>query len=101
MDYKELISKFRSDADCIRKHNMIGWADGYDLAADAIETLLAERDAALSILRGECYACKYVFCGCMDEPCKSCKSFVGAKSGKERDSWELRGPQKEDKHEAD
>lgn len=57
MDYKELIDELRM---------VSSWkcSDCYDCnqcvkAATAIETLLAECDAAITMLHGECHACKH------------------------------------------
>lgn len=94
MDYKELISKFRSEADCIRKHNMIGWADGYDLAADAIETLLAERDAAVERMHGKCVECKYGTKYPWNPPCHRC--IFSGNDNCSKDYWEWRGLKKGD-----
>lgn len=60
MEYKEQIEELRA----LSKHvpeQMCG-GDGKDpleKAADSIETLLAERDAAIGMLMGECHACKH------------------------------------------
>lgn len=86
MNYKELITKFRQEADCIRRNQLASWAAGFDLAADAIETLLAERDAAVEIIsRGEkrCRACIYDDHGIHDFPCCKCRETGGI-----TDYWE-------------
>lgn len=46
MDYKELIRMLRQEARAIRENQIGSWAVGYEQAATAIETLLAEREAA-------------------------------------------------------
>lgn len=88
MDYKELIDELRMVA---------SWniSDCYDCnqcvkAATAIETLLAERDAAVKIIsRGEkrCRACIYNDHGIHDFPCCHCRETGGM-----TDYWEWRGP---------
>lgn len=96
MDYKELIEELR----------MVASWDGicYDCnqcvkAAAALETMLAERDAAVTLTHGKCYACKNKETKYSDEPCSLCK--WGAMRcmvpvAKLQDSWEWRGPQKEE-----
>lgn len=75
MDYKELIRRLD---DC-------GEFDGglLDDAAEAMETLLAERDALIN--RG-CMTCKNKGDRCI---CRSCFRSSGTE-----DCWEWRGPQK-------
>lgn len=51
-DYKELIEQFRKEAQAIRENNMVGWAAGFEKAADAIETLLKEREAVVKMIQG-------------------------------------------------
>lgn len=124
MDYKELI----------RRLDNCGEFDGdlLDAAAEAIETLLAERDesqdklldikaaldmyggeygitsafqkaaerdAAVDGLRGKCTECKYGTKYPWNPPCHRC--IFSGNDNCSKDYWEWRGPQKEDKHEAD
>lgn len=52
MDYKELIAKLEYQAETIRNMNCTTMsAEEFEFAATAIETLLAERDAAIVFLR--------------------------------------------------
>lgn len=94
MDYKELIRRLD---DC-------GEFDGdlLDDAAEAIETLLAERDAAVEDLHGDCRFCKHramrrPFWRC---PCSTCKyedatTFMPEDTATHvNDNWQWRGPQK-------
>lgn len=90
MDYNGLIEQLRNAFP----------VDGYELersvcesAADAIETLLAERDAAVETLRYMgCDVCKYKKVDWSEEPCCSCHRVGGWKDG-----WHWRGPQEEAK----
>lgn len=81
MDYKDLIRRLD---DC-------GGFDGdlLDDAAEAIETLLAERDAALDEFHGLCSRCKHFHPGPLEFPCSDCR-FEGGES----DHWKWRGPTK-------
>lgn len=97
MDYKETIEAMRStDVKVVFSHSID--------AADAIETLLAERDAAVEELRGICWCCangrpmgrigrlrSCTTCDYMKE-----RGILG-NFGKERDCphWQWRGQQKE------
>lgn len=73
MDYKELIKKLREKdgcrCECLR-------------AATAIETLLAERDAAVEELRGECRVCEHRGECLFNDQCGN------------GSNWQWRGPQK-------
>lgn len=98
MDYKELIASLRytvkyGDEDP-REYltNMCGSCEMCDQAADAIETLLVERDALLTVSHGKCELCaNFGKCrsdarariDCLNNRCKS---------------WKWRGPQKGDGH---
>lgn len=85
MDYKELIETLRKkdgcNCECLR-------------AADAIEILLAERDAAVNDLAlcASCATCQYKG-GAIKQPCFMCGTIMPSK-GKTR--WEWRGTKKED-----
>ena len=91
LDCKELIEQLKE------------WNDGKDCivcrATTAIETLLAERDAAVEDLHGVCRACVYSRCFDGEQPCSECTYGTGIMW--DADNWKWRGPQKEDKHEAD
>lgn len=84
MDYKELIDKLREKdgchCECIQ-------------ASDAIETLLAERDAAVEYLShggSRCGCCAYNYHSIHDYPCKHCKETGGMS-----DYWEWSGLKKD------
>lgn len=84
MDYEDLIYRLRKTAqngDVCRKCPLC-----ID-AADAIEILLTERDAAIKCLRnaGRGY-CKYQECEFNKYPCIDCKS-----NGGKEDKWEFIG----------
>lgn len=84
MDYKELIRRLD---DC-------GEFDGdlLDDAAEAIETLLAERDAAMEDLRlvADCTSCKW---HPFDSSCDAC---LECSCENENVAWQWRGPTKGD-----
>lgn len=102
MDCKELIEQLRNAFQ----------ADGYELehsvcesAADAIEILLAERDAAVEDLRGRCWCCVH---GKPWEPAGPLSKLTGCEhlsefgvlargGGKCKCTyWEWRGPQNDE-----
>lgn len=84
MDCKDLIDTMRGDS--------IGLiiARAHD-AADTIETLLAERDAAIKSLHGVCGECEHRGSSFPRFPCDAC-SIRGTGL---IDRWKWRGPQKE------
>lgn len=86
MDYKELIDILRytaSEGDVCRE------CPQCIEAADAIETLLAERDALMNDLEGRCDVCKNRSVCLFDEKRRSgCVN---------RSHWQWRGPQKGEK----
>lgn len=85
MDCKELIEQLRDENNC----NVLDYIED---AATAIETLLAERDAAVEIISSggkRCRACVYNDRGIHDFPCCHCRETGGM-----TDYWEWRGPQK-------
>ena len=81
MDYKELIEQLRDESNC----DVLDYVDD---AADAIETLLAERDSVMKDLHGDCDKCRYF--GLSAHPC--CHCYI---NGGMFDYWQWRGPQKE------
>lgn len=83
MDYEKLIKRLRKYADFGAK--LVVCED----AATAIETLLAERDAAVKELHGRCSKCKHFSSGILEFPCTDCRFERGTS-----DHWEWRGPQK-------
>ena len=87
MDYKETIEAMRStDVKVVLCHSLD--------AADAIETLLAERDAAVEELsrRPHHSTCKH------GEHCDYISAITGFLDCYSCDEWEWRGPQKGDVH---
>lgn len=100
MDYKELIAQLRDESNC----DVLDYVDD---AADAIETLLAERDAAVDDLRGNCWCCAngkpWEKAGPLSKMtcCEHLKEWGAvAISGKacKCQHWQWRGPQKEAEH---
>lgn len=89
MDYKELIDRLKNIRFLYADNGLKCESICKD-AATAIETLLAERDAAVEELRGRCSKCKHLRSGILEFPCADC-CFESGKS----DHWEWRGPQKE------
>lgn len=98
--YKELLEQLRN----IVNHgdeqpaeyctNRCGGCDACDKSIDAIETLLAERDAAIAdIFQSSdslCNVCKY-FPDDFSPICFSCTQIGGLNN-----NWQWRGPQKHD-----
>lgn len=109
MDYKELIGRLRRVSCVYADGKVFNAATGIE-AATAIETLLAERDAAVEDLRGMCWCCAN---GKPLEKAGPLNRMTGCKhlaeagvlacGGRNQkcQHWQWRGPQKEDKHEAD
>lgn len=86
MDYKELIDKLRGEAFFIRVNGLDGWSTGFSRAADVIETLLEERDAAIREIAKGCDNCKYSDLYAEEEPCRNCHVNFS--------KWEWCGPMK-------
>lgn len=80
MDYKELINKLRYSRVC---------SDDIAEAATAIETLLAERDAAMKFIPKVCSACKHWDAGECNAPIAGGECVFNL-----RQAWQWRGPQK-------
>lgn len=95
VDYKELIKNLREEAVHQRvvfgTHGVSCQLEG---AADAIETLLAERDAAVEELsrRPHHSTCKY------GENCDYISAITGFPDCYSCDEWEWHGPKKGDTH---
>lgn len=95
MNYKELIERLRKQNQSFAAYNIQELPSVLEDASTAIETLLAERDAAVEMLRGQCYACKHNAgwhnigkCGtCMHETARLPK-----KEERQADNWEWSGP---------
>lgn len=110
MDYKDLIKLLRRTVEHGDEEpreyctNRCGGCELCDQAADAIETLLAERDAAVKELRGICWCCVNGRPMGMIGRLRSCttcdymaeRGMLGV-VGREKDCphWQWRGPQKE------
>lgn len=93
MDYKEFIKTLRDEA--LFQRSRFGRdliATELESAATAIETLLAERDAAVEELsrRPHHSTCKY------GENCDYISAITGFPDCYSCDKWEWRGPQKGD-----
>lgn len=85
--------------------NRCGGCDACDKSIDAIETLLAERDAAVEELRGMCWCCangeklKKAPMWSMATTCKYMRELgaLARSGGKCKcQHWQWRGPQKHD-----
>lgn len=91
MDYKKLAERLNAYSAEYQCHGGITAE-----AADAIETLLAERDAAVADIDRYCATCKHFLIfhnECTpDYDCDNpeCKNISGVNTG-----WQWRGPQKE------
>lgn len=72
-DYKELLRLSEKSADAWRDSNEYYQAALLiDSLCEAIETLMAERDALLDAAHGSCYDCAYYKTKMHDEPCVKC-----------------------------
>lgn len=97
MDYKELIELLRRTVEHGNEEpweyctNRCGGCEMCDQAADALETLLAERDAAIDDIQRNCINCAYTESNNSNHtPCE----FIEFCSFAEH--WKWRGPQKQD-----
>lgn len=91
MDYKELIEELHFLSGHVPEQMCDDdGKDPLERAATAIETLLAERDAAMDDLNGQCDKCKFLNISSHDFPC--CHCIV---TGGMNDYWKWRGIQKE------
>lgn len=86
MDYKYLIKLLRHTVEHGDEEpreyctNRCGKCELCDQAADTIETLLEERDAAIKFLKSSkirCDSCAYNYHSIHDYPCKHCKETGG------------------------
>lgn len=93
-DCKVLIAELKELGKDFGAKGLYGFGGVCQDAVVAIEALLAERDAAVTMLRGECHACKYNAgwhnigkCGaCIHETARFPK-----KEERRADNWEWRG----------
>lgn len=90
MDYKELIAQLRRFS---AYYPVTGPIEGK--AADAIETLLAERDAAMKYIPKTCYTCAHWVDGDCSFSLEKLLEQFGGCDYKVRQAWLWRGPQKE------
>ena len=87
MDYKDLIEKLRNKCGCNCECLQ---------AADALENLLAERDAAVAGLIGDCSRCVYAATPIRDSPCNDCRyNYLNGNPLRGKVRWRWHGPQKE------
>lgn len=102
MDYNELIEELKThafdrDPEIFCTPFECGAFGLCSRAATAIETLLAERDAAVNLLHGACYACINKENHYSKEPCSLC-IWGGMRHtvpiAKLQDSWKWWGSQK-------
>lgn len=97
MDYKELIDKLREDSMYHKNNSNDAKAKYFEVIATAIETLLAERDTAVGMLRGECHACKHNVGWHNVGKCRTCIHETAAAIIPKcqcDDNWEWHGLQK-------
>lgn len=94
-DYKALIAELRFLSSIVPEDMCDSdGKDALEKAAAAIETLLAERDAAVEMLRGECRACKHNSVWHNVGKCCTCThETAGALIPKDQctDNWEWKG----------
>lgn len=87
MDYKEMIEQLRKHHQSWAAYRDLELAHALEDAITAIETLLAEREAAVEEMHGRCSKCKHFSVGILDYPCADCRYECGA-----NDHWQWRGP---------
>lgn len=100
MDYKEMIERVKYYGNNYATGGNLGREiDGTDHllleAATAIETLLAEREAAVEDLRGRCDICKHRRVCLFDE-----QHRIGCANSK-RGHWQWRGPTPPDRQQTE
>lgn len=90
MDYKELIEQLRKHHQSWAAYSDLELAHDLEDAITAIETLLAEREAAVEEMRGDCDECVDADTPAHEYPCVSCRfCMYGKNSGTEY--WQWRG----------
>lgn len=89
-DYKELIALLDGAMAMTASNGKIEKADLFCKAADAIEQLVKERDAAICDIPHICQTCygNNMEADCVDNPCWNCK-------GNNNPEWEWRGVQED------
>lgn len=93
MNYKAMISARRREAINLRENRgQYTLATEFEEDADAIETLLAERDAAVDSIPKNCNTC----CHWYDGGCVAPLELFGGCDFGIRQAWQWRGPQKQD-----
>lgn len=99
MDYKELIRISKKAEDEWRNdHTFYQAGTPIDSLCDAIETLLAERDAAVKDLHGDCRCCANNTGWHNIGKCITClheTAPITLPEFNRIDNWQWRGPQKE------
>lgn len=92
MDYKNLIKKLEYQAETIRNNNCTTMsAEESEAAANAIKTLLTERDAAIEDMQRDCINCANAESNNSNHtPCEFTEFCRFA------EHWQWRGPQKHD-----
>jgi len=100
MDYKKYADDLQKAAKYLQERcpNLPDVIATYNKSATVIKTLLAERDAAVEMMSGHCYACKHIASWHNVGPCETCRNesavFTFAEKGKHtEDNWEWRGLQ--------
>lgn len=88
MDYKELLNRLHEHSQSLAAYNDQSLSYTLEDAVSAIETILAERDAAFEDLKGRCDICKHRRVCIFDE-----QHRIGCANSK-RAQWQWRGPQK-------
>lgn len=96
MDYKELIENLKKVTAGLQEDDAPKCAAVCEEAATAIETLLAEREAAIEMLNGMCHACKHSERDFGDDLCRYCYEGGGMS-----DNWQWRGPTPPDRQQAE
>lgn len=108
MDYKIYVNKLRKAAAVLEKYRpgLTSMISAFYKCACIIETLLAERDAALNDLRGMCWCCingqrwekskNLVTCEHLKQ-----QGILAAGGSRKCEYWQWRGPKKEADNETD
>lgn len=95
MDYKELIENLKKVTAGLQEDDAPKCAAVCEEAANTIETLLAEREAAMEDLRGRCDICKHRRVCLFDK-----QHRIGCANSK-RGHWQWRGPTPHDRQQAE
>lgn len=90
MDYKELIEKLRKHHQSMDAYNDLELAHTLEEAVAAIETMLAEREAAVEKMRGNCDECVNANTPAQEYPCYFCHFSMYGKNGDTKNYWKWR-----------